>query len=137
MFAVDGGPKITLVCYLMKMVVSQKGTKIKQRYLMTSLPLSSTLMMGSGGHRVGGPSLQYTQLPVNPEPVQDLLLQVNAQKSMWPNGIHPRELKKLTDVIQLFFSGLGNLVRSQLTGSWQTLSFQEGRERRPWQLQAH
>ncbi|KAJ7403656.1 hypothetical protein BTVI_75840 [Pitangus sulphuratus] len=39
------------------------------------------------------------QLPVNPETVRDLLLQLDPCKSMGPDGIHPRTLKKLADVI--------------------------------------
>ncbi|KAJ7422074.1 rna-directed dna polymerase from mobile element jockey-like [Willisornis vidua] len=39
------------------------------------------------------------QLPVNPEIVQDLLLQLDPYKSMGPDGIHPRILKGLTDII--------------------------------------
>ncbi|KAJ7406658.1 hypothetical protein BTVI_64975 [Pitangus sulphuratus] len=39
------------------------------------------------------------QLPVNPKIVWDLLLQMGAYKSMGPDGIHPRILKGLTDVI--------------------------------------
>ncbi|TRZ18900.1 hypothetical protein HGM15179_008194 [Zosterops borbonicus] len=39
------------------------------------------------------------QLPVKPEIVQDLLLQLDPYKSMGPNGIHTRILRVLTDVI--------------------------------------
>ncbi|PKU46017.1 rna-directed dna polymerase from mobile element jockey-like [Limosa lapponica baueri] len=38
------------------------------------------------------------KLPVNSELVQDLVLQLDADKSMGPNGIHPRVLKELPDV---------------------------------------
>jgi len=38
-------------------------------------------------------------LPVNFEILQDLLLQPNLPKSMWPNGIHPRLLKRLANVV--------------------------------------
>ena len=39
------------------------------------------------------------KLPADPELVPDLLLQLDAHKSMGPNGIHPRVLKELSDVI--------------------------------------
>lgn len=47
-----------------------------------------------------------------------------AWKSMDPDGIHHRVIKELSDVIetsQLFFNRLGNLERTLLSGSWQTL----------------
>lgn len=34
------------------------------------------------------------KLPANPNLLQDLLLQLDALKSMGPNGIHPRVLKR-------------------------------------------
>ncbi|KAJ7396227.1 hypothetical protein BTVI_147035 [Pitangus sulphuratus] len=39
------------------------------------------------------------QRPVNPEIVRDLLLQLDPYKTMGPDGIHPRILKELSDVI--------------------------------------
>ncbi|KAJ7397220.1 hypothetical protein BTVI_137436 [Pitangus sulphuratus] len=39
------------------------------------------------------------QLPVDPETVQDLLIQLDPYKSMGPDGVHPRILKEPTDAI--------------------------------------
>lgn len=39
------------------------------------------------------------KLPANSQLVQDLLLQPDAHRSMGPEGIHPRVLKELADVI--------------------------------------
>ncbi|KAJ7420929.1 hypothetical protein WISP_45802 [Willisornis vidua] len=39
------------------------------------------------------------QLPVDPEIVQYLLLQLDPNKSMGPGGIHPRIVKELADIV--------------------------------------
>lgn len=48
-----------------------------------------------------------------------MLLQLDAHKSIRPNGIHSRVLKELVDVIAdfspLFFKGLGSLEKSLST----------------------
>lgn len=66
------------------------------------------------------------QLPANLKLAQNLLLHLDACKSMGPNEIHPKILRELADVnmrSQLFSKGLGNLDSSQLTGSWQMFQF--------------
>lgn len=64
------------------------------------------------------------KFPANSE--QDFLLQLNAHESTESSGIHLRVLTKLADVIRRFlstvFQSFGNLERSLLTVSWQTLS---------------
>ncbi|KAJ7420712.1 hypothetical protein BTVI_20647 [Pitangus sulphuratus] len=80
------------------------------------------------------------QLLTDPETMWDLLLQVDPYKFMGFGGIPPRILKELADVItkplQRLLSGLGNLQRSQMTGSWRMLpNFQEGQEGGPQKLQ--
>ncbi|KAJ7406296.1 hypothetical protein BTVI_65885 [Pitangus sulphuratus] len=42
---------------------------------------------------------QNDQLPLDPELVQDLMLQLDPYKPMEPDGIHPRILQELPDVI--------------------------------------
>lgn len=90
---------------------------------MPSSPLSSTPMVGSEleDHDCGN-----NKLPANPELVEDLLLHLDAYKSMEHEGLLPRVLKELADVIARplsFFNGLEILERSCLTGSWQKLLF--------------
>lgn len=46
-------------------------------------------------HNWGG-----VKLPADSEHVQGLLLQLGARKSIWPDGIHPRILKVLSDFIR-------------------------------------
>lgn len=55
------------------------------------------------------------KLPSNPEIVSDSLLHLDKHKSMESNEIHPRVLKKTTDIItvSLFINGLGSLKKSQ------------------------
>lgn len=43
--------------------------------------------------------MSINKLPANPKLVWDWLLQLDARKSMWPDGIHPSVLKELSDVI--------------------------------------
>ncbi|GAB0207044.1 mitochondrial enolase superfamily member 1 [Grus japonensis] len=69
---------------------------------MPSSPLSSSPVVGPGTPgalcrkaMTGG----NDKLPADSKLVQDLLLQLDAHKPMGPNGIHPRVLKELDDVI--------------------------------------
>ena len=39
------------------------------------------------------------KLPTDPERVRDLLLHMDPYKSMGPDGVHPRVLKELADII--------------------------------------
>ncbi|KAF4796459.1 hypothetical protein TURU_083970 [Turdus rufiventris] len=54
---------------------------------------------GSQCHELEDHDCQNDQIPVNPKLVQDLLLQLDPYNSMGPDGIHPRILKDLADVI--------------------------------------
>lgn len=66
------------------------------------------------------------ELKINSKLVQDLLLQLDGCKSMEPDWIHFKILKELAEVIlrplNYFSNSLRNLKRSQVTGSWKTLS---------------
>jgi len=58
------------------------------------------------------------KFPENSKPVQDLLLQLDAHKSMRSDKTHPRLLKELADVIVIplsLYNGLLNLKSYQLT----------------------
>ncbi|KAJ7402610.1 hypothetical protein BTVI_84811 [Pitangus sulphuratus] len=78
---------------------------------------------GSQCPELEGLDCENDQLPVNSETVWDLLLRLDPYNSMRPDGLNPRILKELADVItkslSMLLSSLGNLERSQLTGSWQ------------------
>uniref|UniRef100_A0A8B9CHE2 Reverse transcriptase domain-containing protein n=1 Tax=Anser brachyrhynchus TaxID=132585 RepID=A0A8B9CHE2_9AVES len=82
-------------------VSSQTMTQAKQRRLTPSSPLSSTLMMGFGTQS----ALSWrtmtvgNKLSTDPERVWDLLLHLDPYKSMGLDGIHPRVLKELADII--------------------------------------
>lgn len=68
------------------------------------------------GSEVEDDDCSNDKLPANPELLWDLLLQLYAYKSMGHNGIHPRVLKLLADVIarsQSLVNGLSNLEKSQ------------------------
>jgi len=100
MLTAKGGPRITLVHYLIWIVASQIEMQVKQRHLMTSSPL--TLMMGSGllmRLELECCDCGNNKLPANPELGQSLLLYPDACMSMGPNGIHPSFLKELSNSI--------------------------------------
>ncbi|KAJ7426807.1 hypothetical protein WISP_12368 [Willisornis vidua] len=61
------------------------------------------------------------QLPVNPDTVQDLLLQVGPYKSMGPDGIQ-KTVDVITNPLSMIFEQSWDPERSQVTGSWRMLS---------------
>lgn len=68
---------------------------------MPSLPLSLTLIMGTGASRAlrwGTVTKGNSQLPASSELVWGFLLQRNEHKSMGPSGIPPRVLREWADV---------------------------------------
>lgn len=75
------------------------------------------------------------QLPANLKLAQNLLLHLDACKSMGPNEIHPKILRELADVnmrSQLFSKGLGNLDSSQV--DWKLANvpiFKKGKKEDP------
>lgn len=135
MLIIKGSAQITLAHYRMKMVISQTGTRTRLRSLMLSLLWSSTLIMGSGTPR----ALSWRTMTVR---------MINSQLTLNLCGIcYSYFLKKKREKItkreknktqerqssktQLmlskglswsFLRGHGNPERSQLTGSWRTLS---------------
>ncbi|KAJ7406026.1 hypothetical protein WISP_136303 [Willisornis vidua] len=85
----------------MRMVISQTGAEKAEVF---NAFFSSVFNMDEGPRRPQCPELEdhdceNYQLPVNPEIVQDLLLQLDPYKCMGPDEIHPRILKELAHVI--------------------------------------
>lgn len=76
---------------------------------------------GSQSPELGDHDCENDHLLVDPEIVQDPLLQLDPYKSVGPDRIHPRSLSEILmssqNLSQCFFS-LGNPERSELTGSW-------------------
>lgn len=113
---------MTLVHNLMRLVTSHVQSQAKQRHLMALLPLFSTLMMGPV-------SPGALKLPADPELVGGLLLHLTAYTG--PDGIHPRVLKELADIITGHLNNLSTLLGiwrcpSQLEAGKCCPSFQEG-----------
>lgn len=114
MLTAKGGPEITLVFYLMRSVTSQVWVQRKQRHSVVFLPVFNTSdrSWDLQSSVLEGCHWGNDKLPAHSELVQDLLLQLDVQKSMGPNKIHPRVLKVLADVI----AGALSIILQQ---SWQ------------------
>ncbi|KAJ7421151.1 RNA-directed DNA polymerase from mobile element jockey [Willisornis vidua] len=79
------------------------------------------------------------QLPVKPEIVQDLLLQLDPYKSVGPDRIHPIMLKELADVIKkplLIFEWIWGC--KGVPADWKlenvVLIFKKDKKEEPWKL---
>lgn len=119
-----GRPEKPLAFYLMMMGISQTGTQ--SRDIKFFLCLSCRHWWQAQGvlsSRTMTPRMINTQSTLN---LWDLLLQLDLCGFMGPDWFHPRLLKDLSESLQVlsqwFFNNFGNLERSLLTRSWQTLS---------------
>ncbi|KAJ7410320.1 hypothetical protein WISP_109173 [Willisornis vidua] len=71
--------------------------------LLTKSLGESVYLLGDDKNTIPANELRFPpqdQLLGNPELAQDLLFQLDAYRSIEPDGIHPRILKELTDVIK-------------------------------------
>lgn len=82
------------------MVTSQTGAQTRQRCLTHPLPVSSALMTGEGDPSALSHGCHNDKLAVHSAVVTDLLLQLDPYKFMESDGIHPRILKELDDVVK-------------------------------------
>ncbi|KAJ7414312.1 RNA-directed DNA polymerase from mobile element jockey-like protein [Willisornis vidua] len=79
----------------------------------------------------------HNHLPVNPEDVQDLLLQLDPYKSVRPDGVHLRILKELADVIAqpLLIIYEWSLESREVPAEWKlvdvVLVFERGKKENP------
>lgn len=101
MLTMNTGPKLTLDHYPMRLAISKRGVQSK-RHSVPSSPLSSALIMDLGAPRSQEPQnwgYGNNNLLDQTEHVWDLLLQLGIHKSVELDGILPRMLKELADVI--------------------------------------
>ncbi|KAK4821298.1 hypothetical protein QYF61_018047 [Mycteria americana] len=117
--------KKTLVCYLMRLLTSQIGMKIKQTF---NAFFTSVFNTSDGPWDAGALGWRAVtgKLLVDLELVRDLLLQLNACKSVGPDVIHPRVSKDYLSTVLGIWRG-----PSQLAASKYYSNFQEWQERRP------
>lgn len=104
---------------------------------MPLLPLSSILTMSSGIPELEDHDCSSDQLPANLKLVQNLLLHLDACKSMGHNEIHARILRELAVIIMRSLSIIFQWPWQPRQVNFQSTDkhcsdFQEGQERRPW-----
>lgn len=87
--------------FLMRMVISEQDDRQSKRRLVPSLPLSSTLITNSGTPDAPSwRSWSSANYLAKPKLVQDLLLHLDSDKFIGPNGFHPRVFRGLDNAIE-------------------------------------